>query len=204
MSPTPPAAARNPSPGGRPHIAPWLAIAGILVVTTIALKLEGRVWFCEGCEHPWWPWISDVWTKHCSQHLADPYSLTHLSHGLIFYIALAMLCPRVPMAWRLCTAVGIAAAWEVLENSSFVINRYRESTMSLDYLGDSILNSLGDILSCFLGFLVARRIGILWTLAIFAVIELALLALIRDNLTLNVIMLIHPVQAIKAWQSVGH
>ncbi len=177
-------------------------MAAIAALTIVLLKAEGRRWWC-ACGRPW-PWITDVWTSHCSQHLLDPYSLTHLSHGLIFFMAFALICPGVSFAWRLCMAVAIASGWEILENSPLIINRYRTATMSLDYLGDSVGNSLGDILSCFLGFFLARRIGLVWTLALFAAIEIVLLALIRDNLTLNVLMLVYPVQAIKAWQSVGH
>lgn len=182
--------------------APWIVLTAILITTVALLKAEGRLWWCE-CGHPW-PWITDVWTSHCSQHPADPYSLTHLSHGLIFFMALALICPRLSIPWRLCIAIAIASAWEVAENSSFVIDRYRTATMSLDYLGDSVANSLGDILSCWAGFFVARKLGMLRSLALFAAIEIILLALMRDNLTLNVIMLVYPVQAIKAWQSVGH
>ena len=181
---------------------PWLAIGAILAWTAFALQLEGRRWWC-ACGRPWL-WISDVWTSHCSQHLFDSYSLTHLSHGLIFYTAFALMLPRLALTWRLCISVAIAAGWEVLENSPYIINRYREETMSLDYLGDSIMNSLGDVLSCFLGFYLARWLGWRWTLALFIASELLLLALIRDNLTLNVIMLIWPIKAVKAWQSVGH
>jgi hypothetical protein len=192
---TPPA----PRPAG---IWPWLAMAAILALTVAALRIEGRRWWC-ACGQPWL-WVSDVWTRHCSQHLADPYSLTHISHGLIFCGVLALAARRWPAAWRLCVAVGLAAGWEVLENSSFIIDRYRQETMSLDYLGDSVANSLGDILSCAVGFVIARRLGLWWSLAVFAAMEIALLAMIRDNLTLNVIMLIHPVQTIRAWQTVGH
>jgi hypothetical protein len=182
--------------------AAWLVIAAMLVATTVALRSEGRRWWCE-CGHPW-PWITDVWSSHCSQHLLDPYSLTHVSHGLIFWTVLALMARRVPVPWRLCIAVALASAWEVVENSSFIIDRYREETMSQDYLGDSVANSLGDILSCVAGFFAARWLGWRWTVALFLTTELALLGLIRDNLTLNVIMLVWPIKAIKAWQSVGH
>lgn len=190
------------TPRGWGALGPWLVIAGVLLATVTALRVEGRVWWCV-CGHPWL-WIGDVWTSHCSQHLLDPYSLTHVSHGLIFCGALAWLRPRWPASWRASVAVALAAGWEVLENSPVIINRYRAATMSLDYLGDSVGNSLGDILSCAAGFWLARGLGLRWSLALFAVVELALLALIRDNLTLNVLMLVWPVPAIKAWQSVGH
>lgn len=187
---------------GRGGNAPWIVTGLILAATVAALRMEGQPWWCEIGD--WWPWISDVWTSHCSQHLIDPYSITHMSHGLIFYWAMWPLRKKIPLGWRFCIAVLIAAAWEVVENSPFVINRYRESTMSLNYLGDSAVNSLGDILSCAAGFYIARRLGFLWTVALFVATEVALLLLIRDNLTLNVIMLVKPVEAIKEWQSEGH
>lgn len=198
------AADSNPlaTPSRIRRAAPWLAIVLILIATTIALRIEGRIWWCD-CRQVR-PWITDVWTSHCSQHLSDPYSITHFSHGLIFCGLLAWLAPRWAVAWRLCTAIAIAAAWEVLENSPIIIDRYRSVTMSLDYLGDSAVNAVGDVGFCALGFLFARRFGLRIALGFFIASEIALLILIRDNLTLNVLMLIHPVEAIKAWQSVGH
>lgn len=192
-----------PRPRGRAWSAlPWVVSGAVLAATVVAMRVEGRRWWC-ACGEPW-PWISDVWTSHCSQHLADPYSLTHLSHGLIFFGVLAIVASRLSMAWRLCAALTAAAAWEVLENSPLIINRYRAATMSLDYLGDSVVNALGDVLSCVLGFYVARRLGFVRSLVLFLVIEVFLLIVMRDNLTLNVLMLIYPVPGIKAWQSVGH
>jgi hypothetical protein len=187
---------------GRTAGRAWLAAALLIGATVGALRLEGRRWWCAGGEP--WIWVSNVWSSHCSQHVFDPYSLTHVSHGLIFFAALLWLRPRWPVRWRLVVAIGIAAAWEVLENSPLVINRYRAATMSLDYLGDSVTNSLGDILSCLIGFALAARIGVLRSLAVLVALELLLLVLIRDNLTLNVLMLIHPVEAVKVWQSAGH
>lgn len=168
----------------------------------MALRVEACRWWC-ACGQPW-PWITDVWTSHCSQHLADPYSLTHISHGMLFYGALAWLRPRWEIGWRLCIAVAIAASWEVLENSPPIIERYRATTMSLDYLGDSVMNALGDILACGIGFFIARWLGFLRSVLMLAASEVFLLILMRDNLTLNVLMLVYPVPAIKAWQSVGH
>src|SRR5207237_513463 len=133
----------------------------------------------------------------------DPYSITHISHGLIFYFFFAIVTPPIALPWRLVFSLGIAAGWEVLENSSFIVNRYREATMSFDYLGDSVTNSLGDIASCAAGFLLARVLGPWRSLAAFIATELLLLWLIRDNLTLNVIMLFWPIEAIKHWQSAG-
>mgnify|MGYP002368631956 CR=1 FL=1 len=174
----------------------------IAAVTVVSLRLEGhRGWCAIG---DWSPWISDVWSSHCSQHVFDPYSITHVSHGLIFYGALRLLAPGMRLGWRFCIAIGVAAAWEIAENSPFVIERYRRVTMSLEYLGDSVTNALGDILSCAIGFVLARWLGWRWALLLFVATELLLLLLIRDNLTLNVIMLVWPLKAIKDWQMVGH
>lgn len=200
-----------PDPARKPADLAWLyACLAILVAMVVAMKIEGRVWIStSGLIRPWW---SDVWSSECSQQLADPYSITHVSHGF-FFAGLFVLIGR-PLArrgsawaadprWHLAAALFFAAGWEVLENSEFIINRYRTVTMSLDYLGDSILNAVGDVLSCALGYLLARWLGLWKTLALFVATELLLLWLIRDNLTLNVIMLIHPVESIKAWQSVS-
>ena len=197
-----PAPNRPPQAGARGSALPWAVTGLTLLATVIAMRFEGRVWWCE--QGDWWPWIGDVWTPHCSQHLLDPYSITHASHGLIFYWALWPLRGKLSLPWRFCIAIAIAAVWEVVENSAFIVDRYRQATMSLDYLGDSVVNSLGDILSCAAGFFIARALGLLWTIVLFAVTEVGLLLLIRDNLTLNVIMLISPVEAIKEWQSEGH
>lgn len=180
---------------------PWLVMAVVLALTVMALRIEGRRWWCEcGTVRLW---ISDIWSSHCSQHLFDPYSLTHFSHGLIFCWALSLIVPRWRYAGQLAAAVTLAAGWEVLENSPIVIERYRAATMSLNYLGDSVVNSLGDILSCALGFVVAKRIGFKWSLLLFLALEVLLLLWMRDNLILGVFMLLTPVDAIKTWQSAG-
>lgn len=181
---------------------PWIVIALLLAATAGGTVLEGRIWWCE-CRQVR-PWITDVWTSHCSQHLADPYSLTHVSHGLILYGLLTLVARRLSVAWRLCIAVAVAGGWEVLENSQFIIDRYRESTMSLEYMGDSIVNALGDVLSCVLGFYLARLLGLWKSVALFLTVEVALLFVMRDNLTLNVVMLLWPIEAIKQWQTAGH
>jgi hypothetical protein len=186
--------------GNWPRPAMWVAVA-VVALSVILLRWEGRIWWCE-CRQLR-VWIGDVWTSHCSQHLFDPYSLTHISHGLIFYTLLAIFARRWPVGWRLCVAIGVAAGWEVLENSPLIINRYRTQTMSLDYLGDSVVNSLGDILSCVIGFFIARWIGLWKTILVFLATELLLLFLIRDGLVLGTLMLIKPIESIKAWQTAG-
>ena len=117
---------------------------------------------------------------------------------------LAWLAARLSPLWQLWLAVSSEALWEVVENSELVIRRYREETAALGYQGDTIVNSLGDILVCGLGFVLARRLGLRRTLALFVATEVTLVFLIRDSLLLNILMLIYPVDAIKAWQAAGH
>lgn len=186
--------------------APWAAVAALLGITALVLRWQGRVWWCEEGDSAFW--ISDVWTSHCSQHWADPYTITHVSHGLIFWTVMwfwAGWMPRwaPPVRWRLPIGVAVAAAWEIVENTEFVINRYRTVTMSLDYMGDSVANAVGDVIACGLGVLIARAIGWKWAMGLFVLTEIALLFVMRDNLTLNVIMLFWPIEAIKQWQTPG-
>ena len=184
------------------RMLPWLAIGLVLVATVYQLRSQGRLWWCS-CDYLF-VWSGDPWSPDNSQHLLDPYSFTHVLHGFVLCGLLAWLAPRLSSVWQLGLAVAIEALWEVVENSEFVIRRYREETAALGYQGDTIVNSLGDILVCGLGFVLARRLGLRWTLALFAVTEVTLSFLIRDSLLLNVLMLIYPIDAIKAWQAAGH
>lgn len=149
-------------------------------------------------------WSGDPWSSDNSQHLLDPYSFTHLLHGFLLCGLLALIVPRLSVVWQLWLAVSIEAAWEVFENSELVIRRYREETAALGYQGDTIVNSLGDIVVCGLGFVLARRLGFRRTFSLFVLTEGALAILIRDNLTLNILMLVYPIDAIKVWQAAGH
>ena len=185
----------------RKHLWAWLAIAAVLVVAIYQLHNQGRLWWCS-CDRLFL-WSGDPWSSHNSQHLFDPYSFTHILHGLIFCGLLAWGLPRLAPMWRLWLAVSIESLWEVVENSDFIIRRYREATVSLNYHGDTIFNSLGDILLCGIGFMLARYLGFRRSLALFAVTEIVLLLWVRDSLILNVLMLLCPVDAIKAWQ-IGH
>lgn len=145
-----------------------------------------------------WTWSSI--SPSTSQLLGDPYSFSHVLHGILFFGSLWILARRIPLAERFVIATAIEMAWEVLENSPLIIDRYRAATASLDYYGDSIFNSLGDVLCMMLGFWLAARLGWKWSLVVIVAVELIMLALMRDNLTLNILMLVHPVEAIKAWQ----
>ena len=181
---------------------PWLAIVVVLAGAAYQLRSQGRLWWCS-CDYLLL-WSGDAWSPDNSQHLLDPYSFTHVLHGFVLCGLLALVVPRLSAVWRLLIAVFIEAVWEVVENSAFVIDRYREETAALGYTGDTVLNSLADIVLCGIGFALAHRLGFRLTVALFAATEVALGFWIRDGLILNVVMLIHPVDAIKEWQAAGH
>lgn len=178
-----------------------MAFAGIVIATTLALIAEGRCWWC-ACSRPSL-WAGSIWSSHNSQHLLDPYSFTHLLHGVAFCLIAAWALPSMPFIWRLWWGALAEALWEVAENSAYVIERYRSVTISLGYEGDSIVNALADVGCCVAGFVVASKIGARRSLIVFAVTEVALLLTIRDNLTLNVLMLVCPVEGVKSWQMGG-
>ena len=138
-----------------------------------------------------------------SQMLADWYSASHIVHGFLFFVILWLVARRLPVGVRFLIAIIVEASWEIAENSAAVIDRYREATIALGYSGDSILNSASDITMMALGFLAARRLPLWASVAIVIALELIPLAAIRDNLTLNVLMLVHPSQAILDWQAAG-
>jgi len=184
----------------RQNLWPWLAISLVVAAAVFGLHIEGRRWWCSCGELRLWS--QDAWGPHNSQHLFDPYSLTHILHGILYCGMLTWACPRLSFAQRLWIAVALAAIWEVFENSDFVILRYRTGTIALSYTGDTIVNSLGDILMCAIGFLLAWRLAFWRSLVLFVMMELVLLIWIRDSLLLNIIMLIHPIEAVKAWQMV--
>jgi hypothetical protein len=177
-------------------------MAATVVAGAIALlRSQGRLWLC-ACGYVLL-WTGDIWSSDNSQHLLDPYSFTHVLHGFLFWWLLGWILPRLSMVWRLTLAISLEALWEVLENSNFVIQRYREATLALGYQGDTIINSLGDILLCAAGFLIARWLGTRRSLLTFVVMEFVLLIWIRDGLLLNILMLIYPLDAIREWQ-MGH
>jgi hypothetical protein len=181
----------------------WIvaAVLGLLAVTaTIELSM-GRLPL--GPDGRFGLWEGNIWSSAQSQRLADPYSFSHIVHGFCFYGLLWIVARRLPARYRFLLAVVLEAAWEVLENSPIVINRYRSVTIALGYEGDSILNSLSDVLMMSLGFWAASRWPARWSLIAVVVMEVGMLLWVRDNLTLNVIMLIHPLAAIKAWQMAG-
>jgi hypothetical protein len=148
-------------------------------------------------------WDGDIWSSENSQRFADPYSFSHLVHGMLFYGFLWLVARKLPVRYRLLIALALEAGWELLENSPLIINRYREATIALGYTGDSVLNSLSDILMMTLGFLFAFRMRPRVTVVVIIAMEVGCVLWVRDNLTLNIIMLVHPMEALKTWQMAG-
>jgi hypothetical protein len=148
-------------------------------------------------------WVGGRDSPKTSQMLADWYSLSHLVHGFLFYALLWVVARRWPVEWRFLIALVIEASWEIVENTPMVIDRYREATAALGYSGDSVLNSVSDITMMAIGFLIARRLPVWAAILAVLILELIPLFVIRDNLTLNVWMLLWPDKSIAAWQAAG-
>jgi hypothetical protein len=179
------------------------AIASLILVLVAALTLwaMGRnpICTCGAIDL----WVGQRDSPRTSQMLADWYSLSHIVHGLLFYVLLWLLARRSPVEWRFLIALAVETAWELIENTPMVIDRYRATTAALGYTGDSILNSLSDIGMMAFGFLAARRLPVWPAVALVIVLELIPLAVIRDNLTLNIWTLFAPNAAVQAWQAGG-
>jgi Protein of unknown function (DUF2585) len=178
----------------------WAVVAAILILMAAILLWNGRLAIC-ACGYV--EFFHAALDAGNSQHIADWYTLSHIIHGFLFYALGALVLRSRPPGERLILAVSIEAAWELFENSPMIIDRYREATIALGYTGDAVINSVADVAWMALGFAFARRAPVWVTVVVALAFELLALAVIRDNLTLNVLMLVHPFDAIKVWQSAG-
>ncbi len=148
-------------------------------------------------------WHGNPSGPETSQHLIDWYTYTHVIHGFGFYLLLWLVAPRLSFGPRLAIAIGLEVSWEIIENTPFIMERYRQSALARGYFGDSVINSVADTLAAAFGFVLARRLPVSWILALVAAMELFAAYMIRDNLTLNVIQLIYPSGLISRWQAGG-
>src|SRR5215210_4797294 len=175
-----------------------VATALVLLAMIVLLRAEGRRFLCACGQFA--VWVGDWCSSNTSQQLLDPYSFTHVLHGFLFFWLISLLFRRMPRGWQFLLALLLESAWEVFENTSFVINKYRTETAALGYSGDTVVNSLGDLACALVGFLVARQLGVPRSLIVFLLVELVLILWIHDSLLLQILMLVRPLEAIKLWQ----
>ena len=194
---------QHPSVGGSLLRSPRaLAAAAAVCVVVAAVELwMGRLPF--GPDGRMGLWEGNIWSSEQSQRFADPYTFSHTIHGMLFYAILWLVARTAPVEKRFVGALIMEGAWELLENSPIIIDRYREATIALGYVGDSVFNSVSDILFAALGFLFAWRVRPWVTVAVIVAMEVGTAVWVRDNLTLNIVMLLQPIDAIKEWQMAG-
>lgn len=181
------------------RLTPILITLGIILLTAAWLLWIGREPICK-CGYVKL-WHGQVVSSENSQHLSDWYTPSHIIHGFLFYGALWLVASRLSFAWRLSIATLVECIWEIVENSDAVIERYRAVTISLDYYGDSVINTVFDVLAMILGFWLAARLPVWSTVALIILFEGATMWLIRDGLALNVLMLLYPLDWVASWQA---
>jgi hypothetical protein len=176
----------------------WGVVLALMATQALVLHWLGRIWICACGTIRFW--VGDIHSSELSQQILDWYTPSHVIHGMIFYGVLHLLLPRTPVLGRLAMAVGIEVAWEIAENSPWVIEAYRKQALAAGYTGDSILNSVLDTVAMMTGFALARLLPWQATLALAVAAEIAVGALVHDNLTLNILNFVHRFPAIEAWQ----
>ncbi|AZL57885.1 DUF2585 domain-containing protein [Tabrizicola piscis] len=181
------------------RLAPALVVVGIILLTAAYLLWIGREPICKCGTIKLWH--GQVVSSENSQHISDWYTPSHVIHGFLFFGALWLVARRLSFGWRLAIATAVEAAWEIVENSDAIIERYRAVTISLDYYGDSVLNVVADILAMVLGFWLASRLPVWATVALILLAEGVTIWVIRDGLALNVLMLIYPLESVAEWQA---
>ena len=175
-----------------------LVAAGFTAATAIILYTMGQPLICK-CGYVKL-WHGAVISSENSQHLSDWYTPSHIIHGILFFGLFTLLFRKASLTVRLALSLALECAWEILENTDMVINRYREATISLDYFGDSVINSSADILAMVAGFFLAARLPVWASVGLIVLFEAVTTYLIRDGLALNILMLVWPLEAVKAWQ----
>src|SRR6185369_2166473 len=179
----------------------WLLFLAILAAVAVIELAMGRNLICTCGSIDLW--VGERDSPRTSQILADWYSFSHIVHGLLFYTLLWLVARRLDVNWRCLIATSLEASWEVIEHTPMVIDRYRATTAALGYAGDSVINSLSDVVMMAIGFLLARKLPVRTSILLLVLLEVVPLRVIRDNLTLNIIALVAPNPAIQAWQAGG-
>lgn len=183
----------------RTRVLQIVAAGVVLLLMIVLLRAQERLLLCACGQFE--IWTSDTCSSNNSQQLFDPYSFTHVLHGFLFFYLVVLVFRRLGRGWQVVLTLALEAAWEVFENSSFVIDRYRTATAALGYSGDTVVNSIGDLACALIGFLIARQVGIRVSLILFVLFELILILWMHDSLLLQILMLVSPIEAIKVWQT---